>query len=230
MKQIDKSEFKDEKMSKILTFDCYGTLLDTSPLYNFIGKIAMNNGLSGQKAINTFSSYEDRLMYGEDFINYDKLLFEVLSYCDMEMNCNSFTAQYDKIIAIHREFMPFADVLEALHKLKQNGYSLAVMSNTTNQLMDWHLEKLENLFDDRLVSEDTKCYKPNLSFFEIAERKFNLKMQEHCHIAKGYWWDIVPAKKMEWNKIWVNRSHLSHGKNTESPYLTVSTLSELPQI
>lgn len=123
-----------------------------------------------------------------------------------------------------------ADVLETLHKLKQNGYSLAVMSNTTNQIMDWHLKKLENLFDDRLVAEDTKCYKPNLMFFKMSERKFNLKMQEHCHIAKGYWWDIVPAKKMGWNKIWVNRSHLSHGRNTESPYLTISTLSELPQI
>lgn len=217
-------------MSKILTFDCYGTLLDTSPLYNYIGEIAENNGLSSQKAIITFSSYEDRLMYGEDFINYDKLLLEVLYYCDMEMNCNIFAAQYDKIIAIHRDFLPFADVLEALHKLKQNGYNLAVMSNTTNQIMDWHMERLENLFDDRLVAEDTKCYKPNLLFFKMAERKFNLKMQEHYHIAKGYWWDIVPAGKMGWNKVWVNRTHLSHGRDTERPYLTVSTLLELPQL
>lgn len=217
-------------MNKILTFDCYGTLLDTSPLYSFIGKLAEDNGLSSQKAITTFSNYEDRLMYGESFINYDELLLEVLSYCDMEMNCNAFIHQYDKLLELHKNFQPFSDVLEALHKLKMNGYSLAVMSNSTNQIMDWHMEKLDHLFDDRLVAEDTKCYKPNLQFFQIAEKKFGLKNKKHCHIAKGYWWDIVPACKMGWNKIWVNRTNLSHGRDTEKPYLTVSTLLELPQI
>ena len=41
-------------MNKILTFDCYGTLLDTSPLYNYIGKLAEEHELSGQKAISIF--------------------------------------------------------------------------------------------------------------------------------------------------------------------------------
>ena len=217
-------------MNKILTFDCYGTLLNTAPLYDFVGKLAESNGLSAQKAINIFSSYEDRLMYGEDFINYDKLLFEILSYCDMEMNSDIFASQYDNVLSLHKEFQPFPDVLKALRTLKQNGYSLAVMSSSTNQIMDWHMEKLEHLFDDRLLAEDTKCYKPNLRFFQIAERKFDLNMKKHCHIAKGYWWDIVPAHKMGWNKIWVNRTNLLHGRNTEQPYLTVSTLLELPQI
>lgn len=73
-------------MRDSLTFDCYGTLLDTSPLYDFIGNVAQNHGLSSQKAIYVFSSYEDRLMYGHDFLPYEKLLKEVLAYCDMEMN------------------------------------------------------------------------------------------------------------------------------------------------
>ena len=38
-------------MNKILTFDCYGTLLNTAPLYDFVGKLAESNGLSAQKAI-----------------------------------------------------------------------------------------------------------------------------------------------------------------------------------
>ena len=216
-------------MNKILTFDCYGTLLDTSPLYNYIGKLAEEHELSGQKAISIFSSYEDRLMYGEDFIPYKKLLKEVLSYCDMEMSSDIFAAKYDTVIEIHKEFQPFPDVLPSLTKLKQKGYELAVMSNSTNQMMDWHMEKLEYLFDGRLVAEETMCYKPKLSFFQMAEEKFHLKGKNHCHIAKGYWWDIVPAYKMGWNKIWVNRANLSHGRDIEKPYLTVSTLLELPQ-
>lgn len=217
-------------MKKILTFDCYGTLLNTSPLYNFIGDIAEENGLSKEKAIEVFSSYEDRLMYGEEFIVYDKLLFEVLTYCNMELNTDIFTSKYDEIIGIHRNFLPFPDVLEALRKLKEKGYYLAIMSNSINEIMSWHLKKLGNLFDDSLVAEDTKCYKPNLKFFKMAEEKFGLKNNEHCHIAKGYWWDIVPASKMNWNKIWVNRTNLEKGREHEKPYIIVSSLLKLPQL
>lgn len=217
-------------MKKILTFDCYGTLLNTSPLYNFIGDIAEENGLSKEKAIEVFSSYEDRLMYGEEFIVYDKLLFEVLTYCNMELNTDIFTSKYDEIIEIHRNFLPFPDVLEALRKLKEKGYYLAIMSNSTNEIMSWHLKKLGNFFDASLVAEDTKCYKPNLKFFKMAEEKFKLKNNEHCHIAKGYWWDIVPASKMNWNKIWVNRTNLEKGREHEKPYIIVSSLLKLPQL
>jgi 2-haloacid dehalogenase len=214
-------------MEKIITFDCYGTLLDTSSLYNFIGNIAENHNLSKEKAIEIFSSYEDRLMYGEEFITYDKLLFEILTYCNLELNTDIFTLRYNEIIEIHKNFLPFPDVMEVLHKLKDNGYKLIILSNSTKEIMKWHLEKLENIFDDILVAEDTRCYKPNLKFFKIAEEKFNLKAKEHYHIAKGYWWDIVPATKMGWNKIWINRNRLLKGRENEKPYAMVYSLSEL---
>ena len=54
-------------MNKILTFDCYGTLLDTSNLYAYIQKIGDKKGGFGKKAVEIFHNYEDRLMYGEYF-------------------------------------------------------------------------------------------------------------------------------------------------------------------
>lgn len=218
-------------MSKILTFDCYGTLMNTKPLYELIGKIAEGNDLPKEKAIELFSSYEDRLMYGaESFIPYDKLLYETLTYCNMELNTDVFTLKYNEVIEAHKAFRPFQDVMPALRKLKENGYELAIMSNTTRAIMNDNLSQMKNIFDDSLVAEETKCYKPNLLFFKMAEAKFSLKKKEHCHIAKGYWWDIVPASKMGWNKVWVNRSNLEKGKESEMPYITVTSLAELPQL
>lgn len=95
-------------MSKILTFDCYGTLMNTKPLYELIGKIAEGNDLPKEKAIELFSSYEDRLMYGaESFIPYDKLLYETLTYCNMELNTDVFTLKYNEVIEAHKAFRPF---------------------------------------------------------------------------------------------------------------------------
>lgn len=214
-------------MAKILTFDCYGTLLNTSPLYEYIGRTAELQNLSGAQAMAVFSAYEDRLMYGEAFIPYDRLLFEVLTYCDMELSANIFASEYDEIIKIHKDFAPFPDVAASLRILKEKGYELAIMSNSTRKIMDWHLAKLENLFDYSLVAEETKCYKPDLRFFRAAEQKFELRKKEHCHVAKGYWWDIVPAAKMGWQKIWVNRQRLLAGRSAEQPYTTVTSLAEL---
>lgn len=217
-------------MKKILTFDCYGTLLDPSPLYGLIGQIAKEQGLSSEKAIHIFSSYEDRLMYGESFMKYDELLLQALTYCDMEMNCDGFASQYERVILVHKTFQPFPDVLAALRVLKEMGYELVLLSNTTHQMMRWYVEALEHWFDDWLVAENTKCYKPDLRFFQMAEQKFDLRTREHFHIAKGYWWDIVPASKLGWRKIWVNRTHLKKGREMEQSYWMVSSVLEVPPI
>lgn len=106
-------------MKKILTFDCYGTLLDTSSLYDLIGNIAKTNNLSSIETIHIFSSYEDRLMYGEPFISYEQLIKNVLSYCDMELKTSLFSNYYDAIMKAHQEFPVFDDVMPCLTSLKE---------------------------------------------------------------------------------------------------------------
>lgn len=101
-------------MKKILTFDCYGTLLDTSPLYKFIGNAVSSGGIEAEKAVNVFCAYEDRLMYGEDFLPYDTLLQKILSYCDMELETTDFTLLYSRLLSVHDNFEPFPDVLPTL--------------------------------------------------------------------------------------------------------------------
>ena len=120
------------------------------------------------------------------------------------------------------------DLKEAvIAHLKEKGYELALMSNTTNSLMKYHLLKMNNIFDYVLTSDETKCYKPNLEFFRLAEIKFDLINKDHTHIAKGYWWDIVPAAKMNWNKIWIDRNHIKAGRNNEKPYTIIPNLTKL---
>ncbi|MFQ7292988.1 MAG: HAD family hydrolase [Monoglobales bacterium] len=217
-------------MNKILTFDCYGTLLDTAPLYEHIADHAAKYGLSPYKAVQIFSCYEDRLMYGEDFKPYDQLLREILDYCDMELSTDIFSSEFDRIFDIHRSFLPFEDVMSTLYILKEKGYELALMSNTTKQIMNWHLERFDYIFDDILLADETECYKPSLEFFRAAEQKFELHLKDHYHIAKGYWWDIVPAHKMGWKKIWVNRAKLVKGRDKEKPYRTIVSLYELERL
>lgn len=216
-------------MEKILTFDCYGTLLDTGALYRYIAGLAQENGLPGDRARDIFTHYEDRLMYGEDFIPYEQLLLLALEYCDMELNSNVFAPQWPRILELHKEFRPYGDVISTLNELKARQYTLILMSNSAHEIMDHHMARLEHLFDGCVLAEDTRCYKPNLEFFRYTSRKYDLSSGVHCHIAKGYWWDIVPCSKLGWNKIWVNRDQIT-GSRRHLPYREVRTLDELKQL
>lgn len=215
-------------MRKALTFDCYGTLLDTSPLKTAISRVASGLGIDGRTASETYSGYEDRLMYGGPFRPYETLIRETLAYCDMELDTSGLEAAWGTVLQAHRTLKPFPDVLDTLHLLKAQGYELYLMSNTSQELMDMHRTALGGLFDDALVADETRCYKPDLRFFREAARRFHLGSASHCHIAKGYWWDIVPCAALGWSKIWVNRAGM-RGRDAQQPYREIPTLKELPE-
>ena len=131
-------------MKKILTFDCYGTLLDTSSLYDLIGNIAKTNNLSSIETIHIFSSYEDRLMYGEPFISYEQLIKNVLSYCDMELKTSLFSNYYDAIMKAHQEFPVFDDVMPCLTSLKEKGYEKLIKDISFNDVQEYSDNILKN--------------------------------------------------------------------------------------
>ena len=171
-------------MDKILTFDCYGTLINTEPISDTISNIARKNGLNSKEAVNIYVSYEDRLMYGEEYIPYDKLIKQVLEYCDMELNSDVFSKAYYEIISVHKELKPFDEVNETLKEIHKRGYKLVLMSNSVHDIMNYHLDALDNVFDDVFLAEDIHAYKPQLEFFKYVEEKLKLKEKKHCHIAK----------------------------------------------
>lgn len=213
-----------------ITFDCYGTLLDTSPFHELLAKTGVKAGIQPDLAVETFTSWEDRLMYGDPYQDYDRLLQEVLAWCDRQLNTAVFVPLLEQALEIHRHFRPFPDVIPALRKLKEAGFRICLMSNTTADLMDSHLQTLAQLPDAWLTADSTECFKPDLRFFRQAEETFELCRHPHIHVAKGYWWDIVPAARLGWNRIWVNRSAEPAPRRQEEPVTVIRDLSTLPAL
>jgi 2-haloacid dehalogenase len=213
-------------MDKILTFDCYGTLINTAPMYDEISRIGEEHGLSGTAVRSIFINYEDRLMYGGDFLRYDKLVYEALGYCDMELNTSVLQKEYDRVIEAHKTLTAFPEVVQTLHRLKNDGYTLCMMSNSVPEIMEYNHKALDNVFDRIFLASETRCYKPQIGFFHQVDSALGLKDKLHCHIAAGYWWDIVPATQMGWNKIWVNRNNRK-GSLAQAPYGEVTSLDQV---
>ncbi|MCV3296161.1 HAD-IA family hydrolase [Oenococcus kitaharae] len=213
-----------------LTFDCYGTLLDTAAIETCFRQISNENHLNGSLAANVFSSYKERLMYTEAIIPFEKLIKKSLQFMDMDLKTDHlFSNHYQTIMQAYYDLKPFSEAHAVLSQLKNAGNSLYLMSNSSSRLMEHHLQALGHLFDGVFTADDTRCYKPQLDFFEFVQDQLHLNNDNHIHIAKGFWWDIVPCTKMGWRKIWINRNHLS-GLKEYQPYQELPDLSRLPEI
>ena len=212
----------------IITFDCYGTLLDTTPIESLIAKISKNNNIDPIRAVNTFNSYEDRLMYGNEIIPYGKLIKTNLEFMDMELSYNSlFKKYYDLFLEAYYKLQTFPEVKSVLYQLGEAGHELVLLSNSSKNIMQYNLKTLDNSFQEVFLPDQTKCYKPKTDFFKYVEKKICIPNKRHIHVAKGFWWDIIPCNNLGWKSIWINRNNLPTLSDIQPTY-TLPNLTNLP--
>lgn len=210
-----------------ITFDCYGTLLDTRPIQKQFMAFSTAHGIDSQAAWHQFESWEDRLMYGETILPFTALLKQDLQYIDMAFHTNSlFSNHLHDLIETYAALQPWPEVTPVLRQLRKAGHRIIIMSNSTSSLMAIHSQKLNQQVDQVILPEQTHCYKPTLSFFTDAQKQFR---QSHLHVAMGYWWDIVPCHKIGWPSVWINRRQLSPLPNIKPTYM-LPNLTELPTL
>ncbi|KAH0789117.1 HAD family hydrolase [Histomonas meleagridis] len=207
-----------------VTFDIYGTLLNISTKSQTIKAIARENGLDPELAATTYSNCEGRVVWGEEYADWDQKLKKALFWTDLNMNSDCFEKSYDRIIQTYNEYKPFPEVIDALKEMKRRGYTLVAMSNSVTSLMDFNRKALGDVLDMAVLADESKAFKPNLQFFRYVHQKLDFDHNGHTHIAQGIWADIFPANEMNWTKIWVNRAGEGVSSRFE-PYHVVSNLT-----
>lgn len=213
-------------LTHYLTFDVYGTLLNMSSIAETISEIAKENNFDGKKASSMYSTVEDEIMYGEEFVTLDKIVNKSLFWSDTYLNQNFLQKNYDRVIQAYKDLKPFPDVIESLKELKSRGYTLVIMSNSMDMIMDENKKSLGGIFDKSYLAENVKAYKPRIEFFQFVHKDLDFDNINHTHIANGYWWDIEPATKMNWKyKIWVNRNKMKKSLEFD-PQIEVVDLKE----
>ncbi|KAK8896151.1 hypothetical protein M9Y10_014045 [Tritrichomonas musculus] len=211
-----------------LTFDVYGTLLNTSPKKIAIKKIASDNNYPDpSRAYLTYEQSEDHCVYGDEYSDWDQKIRRALFWTDLYLNTSFFDTNesYQKIIEAYYSYQPFPEVIPTLKEMKNRGYTIVIMSYSANVLMDVNRKALEDLFEHCILAQESKAFKPSLKFFRYVHQKLDFDNNNHTHIAQGVWADILAATQMGWNKIWVNRDNERPSPEFE-PYHVVSNLSQ----
>ncbi len=121
------------------------------------------------------------------------------------LNINLQPADKNVLAETLPSWKPFPDTVEALRELKKKNDRLAIISNIDGDLLEKTLSQLGVGFDIVITSEELKSYKPSPENFLEALRRFHLPADQILHVAQSRFHDILPARDLGINAVWINR-------------------------
>lgn len=191
---------------KVLTFDCYGTLIDwESGILAAVRPVLARYGIEAtdREILGTYARLEAKHEQGE-FLNYRLVLRLVMTEMSLRFSFDASPRELDCLSDSIGEWKPFPDTVGSLEKLKTR-YKLAIISNVDDKLFSATARRLVVPFDWVVTAQQAKAYKPSFKTFEFALGRIGLPREQILHIAQSVYHDIVPAKAVGLATVWVNR-------------------------
>lgn len=200
MSTLDFSRFK------VLTFDCYGTLMDwESGIFSALRPILAAHGktISDAQLLEMYGDLEAKAEQGE-YRTYRDVLQKVVSGFGDELGFQPSEQEKRSLPDSLRNWLPFPDTVEALQRLKSK-FKLAVISNIDDDLFADTARKLKVKFDHVVTAQQARSYKPGLQIFRLALQTIGSEPDEILHCAQSVYHDVVPARSLGLTTVWVNR-------------------------
>ena len=197
-------DFKD---ISVLSFDCYGTLIDwergiLSALEPLLSRSQARP--SESDLLRLYGQYEREAQARTPFINYRAVLQRVMINLADQLGVAIKPGEENLLAESMRGWRPFADTVPALKILKAR-FKLGIISNVDADLFHYSQAQLKVPFDWVFTSEQLGSYKPSEHNFRCAMSTFGVHPHQQAHVAQSLYHDIVPARDLGLNTVWVNR-------------------------
>lgn len=220
------------KQFEILSFDCYGTLVDwKKSILDILVPVVdeYHPDISNDELFQLF--LEADLKYvGLDYKPYRDILIDTMVEIGNRLNLNLLPPDRSCLVDRFGDWTPFPDTHDSLVEL-QKKYRLAIISNVDDELFDITKRCLGVKFDFIITAKQLGSYKPSLNNFIKALEQFSVSSGKILHIAQSIYHDIVPTNKLGWNNVWVNRYNEPERTDpAEFPGLEVPDLAALVKI
>jgi 2-haloacid dehalogenase len=210
---------------KVLTFDCYGTLIDwETGIVNALADLVKKSGkvLSRDDILQTFARHEADQEALTPTLLYSGILAQVYARIADEWGiaasaANSVSAL--KFGASVADWPSFIDSPAALQYLKK-FYKLVILSNVDHQSFKGSNARLLVDFDYVYTAQDVGSYKPNPRNFDYMIEKLaahGYQPSDILHTAESLFHDHVPANKAGLASAWIYRRHAQTGFGATHP-------------
>ncbi len=191
---------------QVLTFDCYGTLIDwETGIFSALRPIlaARGKSIADTELLKVYSELESEAERGE-FRSYRQVLESVVRGFGERLGFKPTEAQARSLPDSLANWRPFPDTVAALQKLKTR-YQLAVISNVDDDLFAATARRLDVPFDHVITAQQARAYKPSMRVFNLAQQRIAVASAQWLHAAQSIYHDVVPARSLGIATVWVNR-------------------------
>jgi len=202
----------------VLTFDCYGTLIDWER--GILGALAAPLAAHGVSApdddlLGAFGRHESAIEAGP-YRPYREVLGEVLAAMLAAHGATATDAERETFGGAVVDWPAFPDSPAALARLHER-FSLGVITNCDDDLFAASERRLDVSFDWVVTAQQARRYKPNPRGFELAFERIGLPTGRILHVAQSLFHDHVPAKRLGLTTVWVDRRGDRPGSGATPP-------------
>jgi 2-haloacid dehalogenase len=221
---------------QVLTFDCYGTLIDwETGIFSALRPILAAHGrtVTDFALLELYSELELQAEQGE-FRPYREVLQSVVRGLGERLGFTPSETEVRSLPESLANWPPFPDTVAALRKLKSR-YQLAILSNVDDDLFAATERRLEVPFDHVVTAQQARAYKPAPSLFKMAQERVGVTPEKWLHVGQSVHHDVIPAKSLGIATVWVNRPSPRPGAGATKaasgqPDLEVSSLKALADL
>jgi len=203
---------------KVLTFDCYGTLIDweagllggLKPLIDKAGK----GGVPRDQILEAFAQYESSQEVETPAMPYSQLLSVVYRQLARSWGVTVTNEEANTFGASIPDWPEFPDSVQALQYLSQH-YKLVILSNVDRLSFRSSNARLKVRFDAIYTAQDIESYKPSDRNFAYLlsrlKQDFGFDKPDVLHVAQSLFHDHAPANRAGLVSAWIDRRHDQKG-------------------
>ena len=201
---------------KVLTFDCYGTLIDwETGILDALRPLVRRDAAarSPDEILASFARHETAQEAETPGMIYSELLGRVHRRLAEEWGIAASEADHRAFGGSVGNWPAFPDSAPSLAYLKQ-FHKLAILSNVDRKSFVQSRRRLGVAFDAVYTAEDIGSYKPSLGNFQYMLkqlRTIGVKPDEVLHTAESLFHDHQPANQMGLASCWIYRRHKDEG-------------------
>ncbi len=193
----------------IVTFDCYGTLVDweTGISDSFLAEAARDGlAFDRDEVLRQHALVEPQVQQGSN-LGYREVLIETA----IRMAANlGWSLERERACFLPDglvDWAIFPDTNAALQRLIDGGHELGILSNIEDEMLAGTLRQFDVSFDLIVTAQQVGSYKPAHGHFLTAGERIGEK--RWLHAAQSWFHDVEPAHALGVPVIWVNRKNES---------------------
>ncbi|MBE8182710.1 MAG: haloacid dehalogenase type II [Candidatus Portiera sp.] len=224
-----------------LAFDIYGTLIDVMGVVKVLEKhYGENARVFSQQWRDKQLEYSFRRALMQDYAPFSVCTRQALDYMDnlsyaAGMKDSPLTpSDKEELMTAYSQLPIYAEVKDALIKVKEMGYNLWAFSNGEEQQVRSLLENagILDLFKGVVSVDAIGSFKPDPVVYKYFLQHTGAESQE-CLLISCNPFDILGAAKSDWDTLWLRRNSTDvfdawGDEATGGPLQTLECLKDLP--